>query len=465
MIAFGILVGLVFPPFARIVLASPRALSPTFFLMCIAAGFLVGLVNFFLFKLVVSRELARLVSGMQHILVSVAAAESTGEGCDGCTLEVTSRDAIGSIQQAFNDMAGAIARRLVLEAKWQALHARLLASVELEEIARTILATVIDLSATRAGLVYGKHGEMFDLLAVSGIDRSNQIPKRISHEYGPLNQALDTGKIQVISTDVNGLAWFRLSTPLGEMRPRMVSVIPFMTKEQPVGLAVVVGDETELRSDDFHSVEILCALAAPYLQNALLHRRIRDLAAVDDLTGILNRRFGFRRLREEFSRAVRHGVPISVMMVDVDRFKSFNDSFGHNAGDAILKMVAATLEETLRSGDIICRFGGEEFLVVTPGTGLADCARIAERARRSIETARIHWGEQDLSVTVSIGIATWPMARVSTPEELVIAADRALYAAKEAGRNQVTALQGDQFQPAFSFQDALSTLGGFNPGL
>ncbi|HLE14769.1 MAG TPA: hypothetical protein VI776_08475, partial [Anaerolineales bacterium] len=240
MIAFGVLVGLIFPPFARIVLGSPRALSPAFFLMCVAAGFIVGLVNFILFKVVVSRELARLVVGMQHVLKSVAAAETAGKGCEGCSLEVTSRDAIGAIQHAFNDMTGAIARRLALEAKWQTLHAHLSTSVELEEVARTILATVIELSNTKAGLVYGKHGDSFDLLADSGMDRTHQIPKRISHEYGPLNRALETGKVHSITLENDGLEWFALSTPLGQMRPRTLTAIPFMTKEQAAGLALIV---------------------------------------------------------------------------------------------------------------------------------------------------------------------------------------------------------------------------------
>jgi diguanylate cyclase (GGDEF)-like protein len=91
-------------------------------------------------------------------------------------------------------------------------------------------------------------------------------------------------------------------------------------------------------------------------------------------------------------------------------------------------------------------------MVVTPGTGLTDCAKLAERIRRKIETNRTSWDTQQLSVTVSMGLATWPMVRASTPEELVSAADKALYFAKESGRNQVAAIQGDQVLPAKSLQ-------------
>jgi diguanylate cyclase (GGDEF)-like protein len=390
---------------------------------------------------------------MQHVLKSVAAAESAGKGCEGCSLEVTSRDAIGEIQQSFNNMTSAIARRLSIEERWKKLHTLLSTSVELEEVAKTILTTVIEMSNTKAGLVYGKQGDAFVLLAECGIDRTDQIPKRIRQEYGPLNRALETGAIFSLSPDKDGLEWFNLSSPLGQMRPRILTAIPVMTKEQAVGLAIIAGDVDEVGGDRYRSIKALCVQAAPYLQNALLHRRIRDLAAIDDLTSILNRRFGFRRLKEEFSRAVRHGVSMSVMMVDVDRFKDFNDTFGHDAGDAVLKMVAATIESTLRSGDTACRYGGEEFMIVAPGTGLTDGAKIGERLRRNIETTQIRWGEQTLSVTVSVGVAAWPVARVSVSEELVSAADKALYAAKEAGRNQVAILQDDRVLPAQSLQE------------
>jgi diguanylate cyclase (GGDEF)-like protein len=209
---------------------------------------------------------------------------------------------------------------------------------------------------------------------------------------------------------------------------------------------------TTLLPDQWVLLEMLRRQGAPYLQNSVLHRRIRDLAAVDDLTNVLNRRFGLRRLKEEFTRAIRHGVPMSVMMVDVDHFKDFNDSFGHDAGDAVLKSVATVIENNLRTADILCRYGGEEFMVVTPGTGLTDCAKLAERIRRKIETNRTPWDTQQLSVTVSMGLATWPMVRASTPEELVSTADKALYYAKESGRNQVAAMQGDQVLPAKALQ-------------
>lgn len=139
MLAFGFLIGIIFPPFARLVLNSERALSPVFIILCITAGLIVGLLNFVLFRVVVSRELGRIAAAMQHVLISVAAAENTGEGCEDCRIDVTSRDAIGEIQCSFNNMARAIASRLRLEDATRKLHAQLSTSVELSDISKKLL--------------------------------------------------------------------------------------------------------------------------------------------------------------------------------------------------------------------------------------------------------------------------------------------------------------------------------------
>lgn len=134
-------------------------------------------------------------------------------------------------------------------------------------------------------------------------------------------------------------------------------------------------------------------------------------------------------------------------MLDVDNFKSFNDTFGHDAGDAVLVAVAGVFESGVRSGDVVCRYGGEEFLIVAPGMGLADAASAGERFRRLVESAVVDWRGASLRVTVSVGVTSWPVMRASVPEELVSAADKALYFAKEAGRSQVALSQGDEVVP------------------
>jgi diguanylate cyclase (GGDEF)-like protein len=435
MILFGILVGILFPPFARLVLGSERALSPEFFALCIAAGFIVGLVNYILFDRVVSRELSRLVKSMFAIVTSVQDAEGQRGSQNQHHLDITSRDAIGDIQKAFNIMTGAIDQRLTMEGTLRGMNARLAACVELEEVAQNLLSCFANACAARAGLLYGNSGQNFTLLHSFGVDQNDSLPSSLDQSHGPVWHTLEKNQVVTYATEQGGMDWMTLSTPLGSFQPQRVLLIPLLVKQQPVGLVILACGHGSFSEEDRELLELLRGQAAPYLANAFLHQKVSDLAALDELTRILNRRFGLLRLKEEFSRATRHGVPLSVLMIDIDHFKQINDTFGHAAGDQILCTVAAELGCNLRSGDVLCRFGGDEFLIVTPGTGLADSARLGDRLRLQIARRRIERAGRTLSVTVSIGISTWPMVSAASPEGLVDSADLALYGAKELGRN------------------------------
>ena len=162
--------------------------------------------------------------------------------------------------------------------------------------------------------------------------------------------------------------------------------------------------------------------------------RIEELAIRDELTGMYNRRFLMECLARERSRAERLNAPLCVCLIDIDRFKAINDTLGHAAGDAVLRGLAKVASAALRTIDIIGRFGGEEFLVVLPGTPLAGAAAAAERLRAGVEGARFAMvGERQ--VTATFGVAEY--ARGEEITALLARADRALYAGKARGRNQV----------------------------
>lgn len=160
--------------------------------------------------------------------------------------------------------------------------------------------------------------------------------------------------------------------------------------------------------------------------------RFEQLSVTDPLTGLLNRRYIEARLAEEIKRSNRHGSPMSFMMVDVDHFKSYNDGFGHPAGDEALKLVSNVISDTLRGADVAARYGGEEFAILLPQTSAEEAAVIGERLRGNV--ARTKFPHR--SVSVSIGIATCS-AHLCVAKDLVEAADKALYAAKGRGRNRV----------------------------
>jgi two-component system cell cycle response regulator len=169
-------------------------------------------------------------------------------------------------------------------------------------------------------------------------------------------------------------------------------------------------------------------------------RQSIELAVTDGLTGLNNRRYLDNHLKTLFNRAAARGRPLSVCITDIDRFKLVNDTYGHDVGDEVLKEFARRIRSTVRGADLACRFGGEEFVVVMPDTDAVSAGAIAERLRRVIEESPFILPGQELALTVtaSLGIAT-NMTGVDTPEQLLKQADRALYEAKNQGRNRVVA--------------------------
>ncbi len=184
-------------------------------------------------------------------------------------------------------------------------------------------------------------------------------------------------------------------------------------------------------------------------------RRLREgraelerLSVTDALTGLANRRRLTTELEREVHRGERHGRPFAVLMLDVDRFKAFNDTFGHPAGDAVLKRLARVLQENARDVDTVARYGGEEFTMILAETDGTTAAGIAERVRGAVEADRFvpEGRDEELNITVSIGIALFPL-NGRTPDALVTAADAALYQSKSAGRNRVTAASAVTSEP------------------
>jgi diguanylate cyclase (GGDEF)-like protein len=158
------------------------------------------------------------------------------------------------------------------------------------------------------------------------------------------------------------------------------------------------------------------------------------LARIDALTGLYNRRQAQASLDEAVANARRYDHPLSILMIDIDHFKQINDSHGHAVGDDVLRFVATLIRETLRAGDLVARWGGEEFLAVLPSTDRSSAEIVAERVRTAVSQTPVITGDPVIAVSVSIGAAVVTDHR---PDELITAADAAMYAAKTAGRDTV----------------------------
>jgi two-component system, cell cycle response regulator len=166
-------------------------------------------------------------------------------------------------------------------------------------------------------------------------------------------------------------------------------------------------------------------------------RKMVEAALRDGLTGAFNKKYFMDHLSSEFSFALRHGTPLSLVMFDGDHFKRVNDTFGHLAGDAVLVHLARIAQESVRTEDLFARYGGEEFAVICRGISMHQAAHLGERLRRGVEQQIIEYHGKPIPITISVGVSGIPELGLRTPEELIEAADAALYAAKNHGRNCV----------------------------
>lgn len=219
--------------------------------------------------------------------------------------------------------------------------------------------------------------------------------------------------------------------------------IPLVVNESPIGV-LNISDKISgsiFSEDDLKIVKIFATQASIALERTQLYQRSKEMEQVlitDHLTGLLNRRYFFERTTEELNRAQRHSHPLSLMMIDVDDFKWYNDHNGHMAGDDALRSVAAVIRDTVRNIDSVARYGGEEFIVVLPQTSKEEAVIIGERLFRAVETFYFPYEEnQPLGTfTISVGLATYPEDAKGI-KNLIEAADKALYEAKAAGKNRM----------------------------
>ena len=183
------------------------------------------------------------------------------------------------------------------------------------------------------------------------------------------------------------------------------------------------------------------------------NERLRHMSQTDALTGLDNRRHLEERLDEMFEHARRLNEPFACVMCDLDRFKSVNDTYGHQAGDAVLKQFARILRNEVREIDRVGRYGGEEFMLLLPGTVLDAAVTFAERVRKEVEGHTFTFDGTSICRTASFGVSAWPHPRVGNTDVLVRAADDALYVAKETGRNRVVRFDSDEFNEHLAADD------------
>jgi diguanylate cyclase (GGDEF)-like protein len=218
---------------------------------------------------------------------------------------------------------------------------------------------------------------------------------------------------------------------------RSVMATPIIRGKTAIGALLVQSSSVEAFSqEDWRLLSLMGDLSGVAIQNALLYQRTQEEAITDGLTGVFVHRYFQERLVEEVKRCKESGNNLTMLMADIDNFKSLNDTYGHLTGDAVLRGVSRTLQEGVRTTDFVARYGGEEFAVLLTETDAAGGLLVAERLRAAVEGCSFAEAGVERKVTVSIGVASYD-GGVGEGRNLVERADEALYAAKRAGKNRV----------------------------
>lgn len=210
------------------------------------------------------------------------------------------------------------------------------------------------------------------------------------------------------------------------------TVFPLEIGNRSLGSLAVKG----LREKDSDKFQILAQQFLLGLKRAVLYQHVQEMATLDSLTKAFTRRHWFQRSNEELERSRKFKYNLTCLMIDVDKFKDFNDTYGHLVGDAILGAVAKVIKENIRQIDLLGKYGGEEFCLILTETDIKGAQYVAERIRQALQDTMVQAYDESLSVTISIGVAGFPDDSQELAE-LVDKADQALYRAKETGRNKV----------------------------
>lgn len=430
MLVFGIFIGLAFPFFILLIGGDKTlVLSPVFFVVCVITGLITGIINYLLAKSIVGSRIKTLELHMRKVRTNLESIKEKKDGInndfENYILKVDSEDEIGESVSEYNSLVKALHTSIKSDIVINEFSNILLDLIQIETLSSATVEFIISKINACAGVMllaqegkmeitYSKNVKSLDLLRDSDL----------------INNVMKTGKTQhIVMVDdiiIDGL--------LLEYKPSDIVVYPIHYKDSILGVLVLAA----LKGFNQEIIDIMPVLLnnlSLAMKNAISNNQLQRLASNDPLTGVFNRRFGLMRLKEEFQRSMRSGNSIGVIMMDLDKFKAVNDTYGHLVGDKVLVNIAEATEDVLREGDILSRYGGEEFLIILPGASKLDTLVIAERIRQSIADVTVYHGALEIKVTISAGIASYPDINMSNEIELVNQADKNLYKAKAAGRN------------------------------
>ncbi|MCK5130174.1 MAG: GGDEF domain-containing protein [Clostridiales bacterium] len=432
MMGFGLFVGVLFPFIVVLLGGSPDTTYRfSFIFVSIVAGLVVGVVNILFARLFIERKISKLSVYMNSVNEKLSSStilkndlEADHEECMVCD---DSTDKIGESTRAFNSLLDTLCLQLNKNKRIRDFSNLLNSDLELNTITNKALRQLIDSIGAKGGaLAVEEKGELNLIATYHMINAEQILESKIPWE------TLKNSKRQYLHIPEH----VKIDGLLATYRPSHTLVEPIIYKDILLGI-IILSNDTAFEDSGLEHIEMLINNLGMAINNSLAHEQLTRLAAKDPLTNLYNRRYGLKRMKEEYSRSLRNKIPLGVAMLDIDHFKKVNDTYGHLVGDKVLSEMALALQESLREGDIAIRYGGEEFLVLLPGAAEKDCIILAERVRRIIEELVVTHTSQQIKFTISVGVTSFPHCDASSIEDLVACADKALYAAKQNGRNRV----------------------------
>ena len=436
MALLGLAIGAAFPfVMLRTGFMAPSAVRPPFIVAALCAGLVAGGINFALAASIVRprlRVLAARMEAVREALRQAAFADNRAQwDPERSVVPEHGDDELGVVARNYNALLRGLHEAHQVEERIRGFTQALSSELDLAELGvRGLDLLVRNTDAQGGAILLERHGD-WQLLASQGLRGAEHI--RHSAAFADAcRKAL--GRRMALAQGVT------VDAVLSEFRPQDVLLEPIRHNGIVLGW-LVLASSLELAEEAVRLIPVLLQGLGLALNNALLYDDLQRVAALDPLTGVYNRRFGLRRLEEEIARAARVQGPIALVVLDLDHFKKVNDSFGHLAGDRVLVHVSRFCLDLLRDGDLLMRYGGEEFVAILPGASLADAAAVADRIRFGVGAAPVKTDAGTVAVTVSIGVAACSGDAAIDLEARLHTADKRLYRAKASVRNRVVATE------------------------
>ena len=309
-----------------------------------------------------------------------------------------------------------------------------------EGLARAFCETALDVSGARAASLVRWSSEADAGEIAFATDAMGLLPPSPIDSGSIVAEGCRAGKVQVLEDSRTALVGRGLyGVPRTSQEPGSVAIVPLVKDGRTLGALVLEAAEPKaLTLEDARPLTMLAAIVASSLELVWQFAEVDRRARTDQLTGLWNRHHFGEQLQRTLNEADRYGTQVSLVLVDIDHFKRVNDTWGHEAGDAVLRQVARILQDGVRSVDICVRYGGEEIALLLAQTDSEHAVEVAERLRGRIAAQPLKHRGAEIVVTASFGVATYPET-VKVRDQLFPASDKALYIAKHEGRNRVRA--------------------------